>query len=225
MDLEKLEYEKLSDNELIQLFCCDPPDRDAFDVLWKRYEPKIKSFARNLTRMCPSSSSREIFHDEVFSKMQERILTQVCGYERRIPFSAWLWMLGQCVAIDERRKILGKGHGIPRTFIPLTEEELARSGALFRDKVKEDPIRTVLERERDVLLKQIFKQYAGTQEGFESLSTVYLCFQEGRTVKEIATHYCTYREKISRMRDHDCEALQALFAEKGIESLRDILTD
>jgi DNA-directed RNA polymerase specialized sigma24 family protein len=224
MDQEILEYGKLDDTDLVGYFCGDPPDQEAFAELWKRYESKIKGFAGVLTWMCPDSYSREIFHEDVFSETQEKVLNQICAYKRQIPFSAWLWMLAQGAAIDKRRQITGRGP-VLRTFHALTEEELARSGALFRDKVKKDRDRTILTSERMVIMKQVFDRYRETQEGFESLSVVTLRFREQLTKSDIAKRLCTYDRKISEMLVHDCEALQTLFAEAGIQNLRDIWTD
>jgi hypothetical protein len=133
-------------------------------------------------------------------------------------------MLAQGAAIDKRRKIRGRTR-VPRAFQPLTEEELARSGALFHDKVKQDLDRCVLRGERAIKLKQILKQYSKTQEGFESLSVVSLHFRNGFTISAIAKRRSTYDKNISGMLVHDCQALRVLFSEAGIQNLRDIWSD
>lgn len=225
MHREELDYTRLSTTYLISLFCADPPDRGAFDELWMRNQPTARRFARHLTRMCPDPFSREIFEEDVFSETQERVLRQICAYQRRVPFSAWLWMVSQGAALDKRRKIAGRDPRRPRWFVPLAEDELARSGALFKDALKQDPVRRVLKSERSAIVKQVFEQYSATQEGFESLSALKLHFYEEQSVKEIAMHFLTYERKIYRMLVHDCEALRNLFRQAGVGGLEDVFME
>jgi RNA polymerase sigma factor (sigma-70 family) len=221
MDLEKLEYEKLSDRDLIQCFCTDPPDREAFDQLWRRYEQRIRNYAGCLMTMCPDSYSREIFFEEVFSLTQEKVVQRVCGFEGRATFSTWLWRIIKCNAIDNRRKIQGRGRD-RRIFVPMTEEERAKGYAVFRDKLRQNPFHRAAVRERKAIMKEVLRRYAGSKEGYESLLAVSLYAVDECRVSEIATQLGTYERKIYRMLEHDYPALRASFMKAGVRSLLEI---
>src|SRR6267143_15981 len=108
MDHEKLNYQELSDRDLIQRFCADPPDQDAFTVIWKRYEPTARKYAKHLTFMCPHFQSEDIFAEEIFSRVQEKVVQKIGGFEARASFSTWLYRVAESTAIDLRRKLLGR---------------------------------------------------------------------------------------------------------------------
>jgi hypothetical protein len=102
---------------------------------------------------------------------------------------------------------------------------MAKSHAVLQDTLKQDPVRGVLNRERTAVVKHVFGDYSKTQEGFESLSALYLHFHEDQPVSVIAQWFATYDRKIFRVLSHDCEALRDLFAQSGIRSLQDILAE
>jgi RNA polymerase sigma factor (sigma-70 family) len=219
MDHEELNYQKLPDQDLVQRFCANPTDQDAFTELWKRYEQTARKYAKHLTNMCPHSYNRDIFVEEVFSITQEKVVRKIGGFKATARFSTWLYRIAERTAIEVRRKRLGRSKKGFYVHVPVTDEELSDDSAVFRDKVKRDPFHAALRCELKTMVKSVLNDYVGTKEGFESLTVVNLYAIDDCPVREIAAQRGTYEKKIYRTLEHDYEQLEASFTRAGIKSL------
>lgn len=219
MDHEELNYQELSDRDLIQRFCADTLDRDAFEALWKRYEQKIYLYAKHFTIMCPDSHSPDIFAEDTFSNAQEKVVKNICGFRGESLFSTWLYRIVERTAIELRRKVLGRSQRGPYVHVPVTDEELSSVSAVLRDGVKHDPLHAASKSELKTQVKSVLREYAGSKEGHDSLEVVIQYVVDECPVSKIAAQRGTYDNKIYRMLDHDYEALKASFTRAGITSL------
>jgi RNA polymerase sigma factor (sigma-70 family) len=218
MDDEKLSYDKLSDTDLIQRFCTDQPDQDAFAALWKRYEQTLHKYCRRFTIMCPRSHSRDIFTEDIFRKTEDKVMRKIGGFKATARFSTWLYRIVERTAIEVRRKIEGRDRKGPRIRVPITDDELSDDSALFRDKVKHDPFRAASKRELKMQVRGVLRDYVGSKEGYDSFQVVRLYAVDECPVREIAAQLGTYEKKIYRMLDHDYEQLEASFRRAGIKN-------
>jgi len=220
---EPVDLRKLSDKELIERYCSEPHDQEAFAELWKRHEQRIQRCVGHFRIMCPHFHSQDIFCEEVFSRTQGKVAQKVCGYEGRATFSTWLYTIIERQAIEERRKIMGRDETKPRVFVDLTEAELVKTYAVFRDKVRQDPLRSLAVEERKAILKKVLGRYVKSPEGYDSLRAVQLDAIDECTVAEIARRFFTYHRKIGEMLGHDYLTLKTSLAEAGIRNLQDLI--
>jgi len=218
-----MDYQTLSDKDLIQRYCAIQSDQSAFGELWRRYEPTLRKYARHLTFMCPHFYSRDLFFEEVFSTAQERVARGVHGYEGRVTFSGWLWSIADRAAIDHRRKILGRGSE-PRELVEFTEEELVQRGAVFGDKIRQDPMHHAVRSERKAMLDDIMGRHAASEEGYRSISAIIFNVLYDYTVRQVAEILGTYERDIFRLFKADYPRLRAALAARGIRCVRDALT-
>jgi DNA-directed RNA polymerase specialized sigma24 family protein len=215
---ENLDYTELSDTDLIQRFCTDTPDQDAFTVLWKRYEQKIHGYAQHFAIMCPDFHSPAIFAEDTFSKTQEKVVMNICGFRGESLFSTWLYRIVERTAIELRRKILGRSRKGPYVHVPVTDGELSDDSAVFQDKVKHDPFHAASKRDLKTIVRRVMVDYAGSKEGYDSLKVVCAFVIDECPVHEIAAQRCTYDKEIYRTLEHDYELLRASFKRAGVAS-------
>jgi len=219
MEDEKLNYEKFSEMDLVHRFCADPPDHDAFTAFWKRYEHTIRKYAKHFTIMCPHSYSPDIFAEDIFSKTQERVVLKIGGFRATARFSTWVYRIMEHLAIEERRRILGRSRKGPYVHVPITDAELSDDSAVFRDKVKHDPVHAAATRELKILVKGVLRDYVASEEGKESYEVIHLYVIDERPVSEIAAQRGTYDNEIYRMLEHDYEALKTSCTQVGLRGL------
>jgi hypothetical protein len=104
----------------------------------------------------------------------------------------------------------------------MTEEEIVKGYAVFRDKLRQNPFHRAAVRERNAIMKDVLQRYAASREGYQSLLAVSLYAVDECQVSEIARQLGTYERKIYRMLEHDYPALRASFIEAGVRSLLEI---
>lgn len=218
-----MNYRELPDMELIARYRDEQSDGVAFDELWRRYEPTARKFAGHLSYMCPHSFSRELFAEDVFSEAQEKVVKRIDQYEGRVTFSSWLWMISERTAIDQRRRRLGRGPQ-GREFVELSDQDLAQPGAVFWDKVKQNPVHHAMCSERRATLDDIMAHHAASEEGYRSIAAIVFSVLHDYTVREVAELLDTYERKVHRLFAKDYPRLRAALAARGIRSVSDVFT-
>jgi RNA polymerase sigma factor (sigma-70 family) len=217
-----MDYHTLADHELIRRYCGTQPDQLAFNELWRRYEPAVRKFARHLTNACPNSYSRDLFFEEVYSDVQEKVVRKIHGYEGRVTFSGWLWKVTERAAIDRRRSISGRPP-TQREFVDLSESELAQADAVFKDKAKHDPVKRAMLSEASGILNDIMERHVSSAEGHRSMAAIIFHVRDECPVREVAERLCTYERDIFRLFEDDYPRLKAALAGRRISSVGDVL--
>lgn len=218
-----IDYQSLSDIELIARYCDAEPEQAAFEELWRRYEPTGRKFAKHLAYLCPPSYSRDIFIEEVFSATQYKVLQGIRQYEGRVSFSGWLYRITERAALDLQRKIRGRGPQ-PVEFVELSEGDLEQQGAVFRDKIKHEPVHHAILTERRALLDDILDRHAASEDGYRSLAAITFHFLDDCRVREVAELLGTYERDVFRLFTADYRRLRAALAARGIKCISDALT-
>lgn len=105
---------KLSDKELVGLFCVNRKDQALAEEIWRRYGEIIRDslkrlvFSRN--SLCPDSCPRKTFLDASFSRAWEQLFARICTFrefDNPMSLKAWLRRVAYSMAIEEYRDITG----------------------------------------------------------------------------------------------------------------------
>jgi RNA polymerase sigma factor (sigma-70 family) len=218
MQDEKLNYQKMSDKDLIQRFCDDPPDHTAFETLWARYEQKILKYARCLSFMHPHFYSQKIFEEDIFSKTQEQVVKKIGGFKGNAQFSTWLYSIVKNAALAHRRD-LRKERSKKGLYdqVPLTDEAFTYDSEVFRDKLKQDPLHHLKKSEFRAKVKEVLFKYVGSKKGWHSYRVVCLYGIDNCPVPQIVQLLGIHERTVYRRRDHDYKALRAACMQAGMQ--------
>jgi hypothetical protein len=105
---------RLSDQELVRLFCANRREQALATELWRRHGDELRNSLKRLVfsknSLCPDSCPRDTFLDASFSRAWQKFFGNICkfrGLDKPPILKAWLRRVAYSVAIEEYRDITG----------------------------------------------------------------------------------------------------------------------
>jgi hypothetical protein len=218
-----MDYQTLSDKDLIQRYCAIQSDQSAFGELWRRYEPTLRKYARHLT-------FRKEWPEGYMGTRGEQHFPDGSGALPTVQpliIGAKYWVGVMCPHFYSRDLFFEEVFSIasePRELVEFTEEELVQRGAVFGDKIRQDPMHHAVRSERKAMLDDIMGRHAASEEGYRSISAIIFNVLYDYTVRQVAEILGTYERDIFRLFKADYPRLRAALAARGIRCVRDALT-
>jgi RNA polymerase sigma factor (sigma-70 family) len=220
----------VSDEELIRRYCARPADREAGEELARRCMPRLEAAIRKLvfakSSICPGWQDRHAFLEDAVMRASANLLRGVCTYRFEAGFGTWLNKLARNAAVDERRRILGRGkeRRPPPEPLETVEPQLTTDGEmqpLFHSMYWKDPSAVVEDHERKQLVQDLLSLHAqNSRHDAESAGALRLRLWEEVTIREIAVKRGSSERDAYRLVAKDLKKLRVLLAEKfGVETL------
>jgi RNA polymerase sigma factor (sigma-70 family) len=229
---ESVDLHGLPDEELIRRCCASPPDREAFEELARRCLPKLQKAIKPMVfakkSICPQSCDRQAFLDDCVSSASELFVRRISTFGFRGSFDGWLYRLARNAALDEHRKIVGRG-AVSRTLEPEEAPEHAPSPgpalpAPFLSKYWTDPFEIVRDREHREIVTTLLTAHAQESERTaESAWAIKLRVWEDCPAREIAEKRGSSERDVWRLFADDYRKLRQLLVGKfGIATVRHV---
>ena len=215
---EPVDPAKLSDKDLVKLFCANRKEQVLATELWRRYGDQLRESLKRLVfsrhSLCPDFVDRKTFLDSTFSRVYLKFLGGICGFrELDSPPSlkAWLNRVTKTAGIEEYRWLtrsrtqiieLGLEEVSPEEVSAIPEETSEEEKRPFRTKLLSfygraqkipPPDAAIKAEERKFVVRELVVRY--TQESDENAHCARLIrlryFLEWELVKIVTYVYGT----------------------------------
>ena len=151
---------------LLERFLASPSDEAVREDFFAGALKVIRNISRKLAYLCPEGGDHGSFIDDVVSMASQNLLLRIHTYESRSPFEHWLATLVKSTALDERRKVTGRGK-IARPYLESIEEitpsqieKIALDSCTFRSKYWKDSSVYAEDRELQGLVDDLLRLHA-----------------------------------------------------------------
>lgn len=206
---------KLSDEELVRRYCATPPNKDSFDVLFRRYEPSIKRRAEQYAKEMEPAS-----YADISSEINQNLSKGVCTFKFREPFSHFLSVLMKNAAYDVwRRETHARAKNPPPRPVPLDDLEPHEQDKLIYEstvgKADEKPKpekRPALTPEGKRTLSKALDQHR--PENPVSNETLKAHYKRNRKVKTLAARSGKSEDEILEIITENTERLRVILKDK-----------